>query len=511
MSISSSHTIGLHSRYNPLREAEKFVQHAQFPTNSRIYILLEPGKGYLSKILLNRNSSAKILEIHCSLENMDSDSQPNKAIKRWYPDYTSTLTSFLSKFISDLEIGEITIVEWPPAERVYGNDYLQIKEYVRSFLQERRATIHTTGKFGRLWLGNTLKRVAMLPSICSGLKVNAPVLIAASGPSLNQSIPILKELQNTLFIISLPSSLATLTYHGINPDIIVHSDPGYYADYHFRQLLNSSILQAAPMYAAGYKRTNDTLLILETGSSLESYFTKTLNTYTEAIKPHGTVAGLAYQLSDKISSGPIIFAGLDFCFYDIRSHSRPHSFEEIFQSVIHRYKSLHELYYERSPHSLETNTNKHNQNFSLKQYSHWFQRLSPKTHSRFYRLNPSSITIPAFTVLQEENLREMCKESSSPIFDYTTVQITKETKRTSLISLPIEIQSQYEHFLLQDTGTNHIITQLKKYPLLYELYQYTELPLLFRIQKGSAEKKDLLRAYPRIIGEVKSIIRAVLS
>src|SRR6056297_2764662 len=511
MSISSSHTSGLHSRYDPMREAEKFLAHSEIPTDSKIYILLEPGKGYLSQILHYKNPSAKILEVHCSSEFQNRDSRLHESIKTWHPDYPGSLSSFLSKYISDFEIGEIKIVEWPPAARVYGDDYVRTKEYLRSFLQERRATVHTTGKFGRVWIKNTLKRLARLPSVCTGLTVNAPVLIAASGPTLNQSIPLLKELEHALFIISLPSSLATLTYHGISPDIVVHSDPGYYAEYHLRKLSTGSFLQAAPLYAAGYTRLTDSLLILATGSPLENYFIKTLNTYAETISPHGTVAGLAYQLAQKISSGPIIFAGLDFCFNDIQSHARPHSFEEILQSVTHRYKNIHGLYYERSPRAAEKSTPAPNQNFSLERYSQWFQRLPPETHSRFYRLKPSSITIPAFTTLGEEGVRKMCENISKPLFDYTSARIDKKTIRASLSSLEAAVQSQYEQFLLQDTESHHIITQLKKNPLLFELYQCTNLPLLFRIQKGSADKKDLLEAYPGIIGELHSISQAVLS
>jgi len=396
MSISSTHITGLHSRYDPWREAEKYIQHTQVSFSKKFYILLEPGYGYLAKVLLNKNSHAKILEVHCTKDlEIFSVTTAQSGIAAWWPDSEISLTAFLSTHIDDLDIGSVEVIEWPPAERLFPNAYAKLKFQVRSFLQERRATIHTTGKFGRLWLRNTLKRVALFPPLITKLAVKTPIVIAASGPSLEKALPFLAHWQKSLFILALPSSIEALIQHKITPNMVVHSDPGFYSNYHLRSSLSAE-LQAAPLYAAGYRTALQQLLLLSTGSPVEEFFINKLNNNTLRIKPHGTVAGIAYQLASEISTGPIIWAGLDLCYQDIQAHPRPHSFDHLIQTASNRYAPLQDMYFRRSPLSTTGKTRPAPlQSFALTRYAEWFQRLSPALHERFFRLFPSEVYIPA--------------------------------------------------------------------------------------------------------------------
>src|SRR6056297_983496 len=122
MSISSTHITGLHSRYDPWREAEKYIQHAQVSFSSATYILLEPGYGYLGQVLLKKNPHAKIVEVHCTSDiETFSVSAVQPEISAWSPDSQISLFAFLSLQIDDLEIGSVEVLEWPPAERIFPN------------------------------------------------------------------------------------------------------------------------------------------------------------------------------------------------------------------------------------------------------------------------------------------------------------------------------------------------------------------------------------------------------
>ncbi|MDZ7793413.1 MAG: 6-hydroxymethylpterin diphosphokinase MptE-like protein [Spirochaetia bacterium] len=512
MSISSTHLTGLHSRYDPWREAEKYIQHAQVSLSKKIYILLEPGYGYLAKVLLNKNPHAKILEVHCigGVETFSvSAAQPE--IAAWLPGSEISLSAFLSTHIDDLEIGSVEIIEWPPAERGFPNAYAKLKHQVRSFLQERRATVHTTGKCGRLWLRNTLKRVAFLPPLITELKVNVPIVIAASGPSLQKALPLLAHRQDSLFILALPSSIRTLTQHKIKPHMVVHSDPGFYSNYHLRSSLSAD-LQAAPLYAAGYRTALQQLLLLSTGSPIEEFFISKLSNNALRIMPHGTVAGIAYQLATKISTGPIIWAGLDLCYQDIQAHPRPHSFDHLIQTACHRYAPLQDIFFRRSPLSTAGETRPAPlQSFALTRYADWFQRLSPALHNQFFRLFPSAVEIQAFTHISTTEVEAFCDKPVSVAMTKQSIELEEDAGLRALTAFIEEVLTQTDHFNEPYNTSEDVLFRLKNYPLLYELMKYTSLPLLFRLHRGSAKLKDVQIALSKTSAEIQSIIQAVNS
>ncbi len=531
MSISKSRTLSLHSRYDPWREAEKYLIHSQIPLDSKIYVLLEPGNGYLTYKLLETNPNVKIIEVHCSRtyqkESLKTNNKTAGSIRQWCPDDKEDLSSFLSGSVPDFDIGNVTVVEWPPAKHAFGELYSQIKHRVRSFLQERRASIHTTGKFGRLWLRNTLKKFSSLNTVCTRITSTAPLIIAASGPSLQQVLPLLSEIQNSALIISLPSAADALLYYGINPDLLVHSDAGFYANYHLRSLQSTTPVQAAPLHAAGCRSFTAPLLPLSTGSALENYLLHTLKVPALNVSSHGTVAGIAYQIASMITEGPIVFAGLDFCFNDIEGHVRPHSFRHLIESTSHRYEPLHELYFRRSPLADETAQklnqgpqleykNKALQNYALERYAQWFQRLSPELHHRFYRIYPSVVEIPAFHTINKNELYNLCarssqKDKSGRVFNYETQQINNKAVLTTMFKLTAVLDSQFNQFFSELSSVSHALFQLHRYPLLFELFQYMCLPLLFRMQRNTVHYEEIRDSYTNLIDEIESLIQAVYS
>src|SRR6056297_3172699 len=97
------HGISLHSRYSPYKEAERFVDSLKLKDPLGIYVLIEPGLGYLTLELKKRFPSALFVELHCTdqLEGL----YLSETVARWSPaQLTNTNTScysFLAKHIPD--------------------------------------------------------------------------------------------------------------------------------------------------------------------------------------------------------------------------------------------------------------------------------------------------------------------------------------------------------------------------------------------------------------------------
>ena len=534
MSISL-HTAALHSKYDPWREAEKYLRHSSVSTDSSIYLLLEPGRGYLTHLLHKYNPTAKLIEVHCSSEVEPLQSREPSAVERWNPHSEKSLSAFLAEQIDDLDIGRVTILEWPPAERVFGSTFNEIKTGVRNFLQERRGTIHTTGKFGRLWLRNSLKRAAHMPPLLKNIHVQTPIVIAASGPSLNRAIPLLQQQQQKLFILALPSSISALQHAGILPDMIVHSDPGFYAGYHLHSADSAHSIAAAPLFSAGYRRSDVRLALLSTGTPIEEYFVHELSLNPIRINSHGTVAGIAFQLAlqlgspvkpdDLLEGPPIIFAGLDFCYDDILGHSRPHSFDKLLYAGHTRLQPIQHIYYSRSPRSRGENQR---QTFALERYAGWFQQLGLDYRRKVYRLFPSAEEIPGFTGIDAEEFMQIFSQTGyTPRYGHDAVhwsgaddkfsaelqQVSKPDIRSALIQYSQALQTQFDTFtanaVSEGSFSGRALKTLKGFPLLLEFVEYTDYSLLFRLRRKTAGFDELRNSYLQNMHTLESLIQAV--
>jgi hypothetical protein len=510
-------TATLHSKYDPWKEAERYLRHTSISSDSRIYLLIEPGKGYLTQLLHTRNPDAKLIEVHCNEQMAPIElSAPAAQPARWSPGSNCSLFAFLAHHIADLDIGSVEVVEWPPAERAFGDVYSRIKTGVRHFLQERRATVHTTGKFGRLWLRNTIKRVAALPPLMENLKVHSPIIIAASGPSLSKSTPLLRKYRKSLFIMALPSALPALAHAGIQTDMVVHSDPGFFAEYHLRLQPSSEnnmtvAIEAAPLYSKGYRQEFPRFFWLSTTTPSEQFFAHALDITPMSLASHGTVAGIALQLALELireDSQPVFFCGLDFCFDDILGHTTPHSFDPLLFSVHSRLEPIQEIFYKRSP---KAHAGNRSQTYALERYSAWFQKLPSSYRNQVYRLFPSEVEIDAFTDIDAAGFEHILTRYSggTQINNWTaeTQRIPHSKAKSALVHYSHTLHSQYQEISALDA--RRLLQNMRNYPLLLEFVQYTDYPLLFRLQRGTADFFELQRTVERHLDEIDSIIRAV--
>ncbi len=410
MSDHRVHGISLHSRYNPQREACRYLDNQIQDSAAGVYIFIEPGEGHLSKELLHRHPEALAIEVHCD-SVFQGDEIPG-SLYCWNPSSSVSLRAFLSRHISDYDLGLVRILEWEPSRKAYGQDYDSILNTVRTFLQERRGSIHTTGTFGYRWLKNTFRRVLTLSSAAAAGPINQPVLIAASGPTLADSIPLIRSFRSSVSLWALPSSIRFLLQENIVPDLIIHTDPGFYAgfhlDYHPRQSM-PEIPVAAPLSAAvpGHDLP---YVALNTGTPMERYILQALSLPSVNTIQHGTVAGTALYTAFALSPLPVFFAGLDLRFNDIRGHCRPHSFDTLFLASNRRVQPLTHIYYDRSPRSNIPGSTEGDasvsQNFALKRYEEWFASLSSDTDRRVYRLFPTHANIPSFIDIESAKVFE---------------------------------------------------------------------------------------------------------
>ena len=439
---SNVHGINLHSKYNPHVEARRYIESQNLNDESGIYLLIEPGHGYLSQELHKIYPNAIILEVHCDTRFQNPDIFGS--LYCWTPDSDVSLKKFLSTHISDFDLGLIHVVEWKPSLQAYGDSYEQILRTVISFLQERRGNVHTTGKFGFKWISNMCNRVLRMKSVLIPELSGLPILIAASGPSLIRSISIIRRFLSHISLWALPSSVNFLMHHDILPDIIIHTDPGYYAKHHLRSISHCNIPLATPLLSA-VSENERSAIILNNQTLMEQFVIDALDIPSLHTISHGTVSGTALFLALVYSDLPIFFAGLDLSFKDIQGHCRPHSFDSLFLSMCNRNLPLTGMYYSISPRVEE--------NFAFNRYSEWFGSLILEKGQTVYRLFPSDIDIPSFINIHTEKAFRKVMDNSKRLSQidgetgfgsgFSSYQVETNAGRDALLRYLCALREQY--------------------------------------------------------------------
>ncbi len=507
------HGISLHSRYSPYKEAERFVDSLKLKDPLGIYVLIEPGLGYLTLELKKRFPSALFVELHCTdqLEGL----YLSGPVARWSPSQFKTTNtsfySFLAKHIPDTGLGRVKILECPPAERAFGETYRMIRTQLITFLQERRATVHTTGIFGHRWLFNSIKRILNLDEIVIPFFEQRPVVICAGGPSLSSALPAIARLGDRVGVWALPSALTALSAEGITPDMVIHTDAGYYAGFHLRDLSGSSIVQTTPLFSVFNSAITSPVLLLNTGSPLENFFVENLNLSAVKAFSHGIVAGTAMAAASSMGRGPIIFAGLDLAFSDILGHVRPHSFDSLFLSETSRFKSLVDIYYRRAPKSSEESKDSasSDQNFALRRYDEWFSSLPKTHHDKFFRLFPSRVDIPAFTELRTfESLYSLLDRFPGHKTFMDRTSLGEQDRRNAVYRYLKTIEEQKK--ILATKSSSFSLTEiLGRFKLLEEFITCCCYARLFRIVHhgtyDSSQLEQLLLQVNTTLNELKTL------
>jgi len=381
----------LHSRYNPQKEAERFVK-ASISNKPSLIILLGSGLGYVQECISTLFPETTLLAVYYDDILHKNNFYRNNYVQNWFPSSNISIHSFFTRFIEERTLNNIAVLEWNPASIIYQDLSLEINNELKNVIQQLNGNIFTTAVFGKKWIRNMICNYLSLDNYCTLDRENAPIVIASSGPTLNQSIKEIKRLRNKFRLWALPSSLKALSHHRIKPDLLLSTDPGFYGSFHFN-FLNEDILVALPLTASrGLWKNNNSALILNQSMPFENDLFSLDTLENTKIDSNGTVSGTALELAS-LKSDLIYFTGLDLCYMDIQSHIKPHSFDDLLSSETYRMNSIHSLIYKRSSTTIADFERGIRTSRSLDTYKNWFNTKSLNQSLQIKRLNPSPVKI----------------------------------------------------------------------------------------------------------------------
>ncbi len=383
----------LHSRFDPEKEADKFVRSVLGAGSApRTIVILGESLGYLARAAKTRFPFSRIVSV-CYSRALIPENDGKDPV--WHPDDPESLHDFFDRSVEETDPSGIAIVEWPQSRVVYPEMSKLARDAFAESLRKLKANILTTSYMGRLWLRNSFINFVALSSVCANLPPvrNRIVMIAGSGPSLAESVSFISGRRDSLVIIALPSSVDCLYAHGIVPDIVVLTDPGYYSAVHLHPLARERVTVAMPLSACrGIRNLPEAnVFFIEQPYFFERELLSQAGYDAIRIPPQGTVASTALQLGLRLTDLEIVCTGLDFSARDILTHARPNTFERLFEPRSCRTSPFYDSAYKRSFDITGRKTGKlgFRTSDSLLAYAGWFDSFSATHASRIFQLNPS--------------------------------------------------------------------------------------------------------------------------
>jgi hypothetical protein len=200
---------------------------------------------------------------------------------------------------------------------------------------------------------NFFRNIALFQNTLKYKKMDVPIVITGSGPSLEAAIPRIKAVREGFFVLAASSSLQALAAGGITPDMAISTDGGGWALTHlysfFRLQTTKPPLMALSLCAAVPSQCSDIpLLPMNDGSLWQNMALNAIGLPSVLIPQRGTVTASALELALEISNGGIFLAGMDLSVRGIRSHARPNGFDYLFFGCASRLRPVYTQYYIRS-------------------------------------------------------------------------------------------------------------------------------------------------------------------
>lgn len=318
----------LHSSYNPSREAERFIQNLIIPFCPSLIILLEPGLSYTTKFLKNKFPKVKIGVIRYinsfSKYNSDFDFVLN------YYEHEKDFENYLFNSLNEEQLLSCFFLEWEPSSKVFSETHKKVAECIKNVISKAKTVLVTRQYFEKKWLLNSLNNIKYLKqNYYLSKKINKPILIISSGPSLNKCLTIIKNNREKFFIICLSSAISVCHYFDIIPDLCMTTDGGFWAGLHLKQILklNVPLALSTESYCPKKIIQNGKILLLRYNDGISYKILKHLNLELKKIERNGTVSGSALLYALENSTNDIYFCGLDMSNQKGFQHTQPNEIE----------------------------------------------------------------------------------------------------------------------------------------------------------------------------------------
>lgn len=419
----------LHSKYNPINEAEKLIMSDVFCNasikNSCVFYGL--GLGYIHELYVKQNplSSLVIIEPDLFVFLLFLISRPLDDF--FMHDNLTLLLGLYPKDVLDFfeakVFFDVPFFKSPSLMEVNYAWFSEFETLKKRRQEKENLNKNTLKKFGKLWLKNFFKnkaQVEKLPgiSLLKNFFKPYPCVITAAGPGLDEVLDIVKDKEDKFIIIAADTAVRACLRKGINPDFIILMDAQYWNYLHLADLdiSDSILITESSVYPAVFRIKTKAKFLCTSMFPLAQYIEEAIGEKGKLITG-GSVATAAWDFARLLGCSEIIFAGLDLAFTDLQTHFKGSRFEEDINSVSSRFFSSeaasHLNLYSASPQLKEGYNGKVLSDKRMEMYAWWFEsKIAEFPDIKTYKLLPLGLKIPNMPVLSKEEFLIRADNSS---------------------------------------------------------------------------------------------------
>lgn len=324
----------LHSKYNPLREAESIIdkleEREDIDEDTHV-IFYGLGLGYHIEAFVNRYPDVEFSLYEPSLEVFYHFLDSANLKSNTYRKLTSVQCEYKPKIMEDFFNSiikkidkKIIIMDLPSYSSVFREKHEMFFSRFKEVIINKRKSLHTNYAFQKRWIINSMKNfkeVLSTPNILAekkGAFKNKPAILVAAGPSLNDEIENLRYIKENglAYIFSVGSSINTLIHNGIYPDAVTTYDPTEKNQIVFEMLKEKDIKEVPMIFGSsvGYETLENypgkKYHMITSQDAISNYYLRNKDSSPiNIVYDAPSIAVVTLQLLYQLGFNPIILAG----------------------------------------------------------------------------------------------------------------------------------------------------------------------------------------------------------
>lgn len=334
--------ICIHSRYNPIEEAELIIKEYEAVMQNYKHILfVGVGLGYIieafTKLYSNKEFSIyepieDTFNKYISLKKIENKNLTNLCVGQ----NKEEIAQFLNNVLQQTEKG-LLFLYLPSYKRLFPKEYDFFSGELNLAVKRKRALLATNASFQKNWVSNSIynfKTTLNTPDIFienpDRFKGKTGIIVAA-GPSLDFEIENLKYIKqnNMAFIFSVSSATNAMIKNNIEPHAVLSYDPGQGNMIGvFRKIIDENddkfpLIFGTSIYSDIVKEYRGPMahMITEQDTISQYYLQNTDGKKFEKVNDAPSIAVLALELLYKLGCSKIILVGQNLSYYKGQNYS----------------------------------------------------------------------------------------------------------------------------------------------------------------------------------------------
>ena len=346
----SGGVVALHSRYQPLEEAQRLIKQIEIADRLAFYVF-GFGLGYHVE-LLSKSAGKEalffifepdLLLLRTAMECRDlSELIESRRLHFFHRLEKGDLLNRLTPHTALISVGAEQVVH-PPSMEVAGEFHRQMQTWIGEYDSFGKTSLNTVVLNSRKTAQNVARNLAWYLATPPLARLHnrykgRPAIIVSAGPSIRKNKHLLPGLKGHAVLIATQTMLRPMLEMGVEPDFVTSLD---YHDICTRFFENlpanlSTELVAEPKAASAIFGMYPGPVSLLGNRFAELALRESRVSKTEL--PGGaTVAHLAFYLAEYMGNDPIIFVGQDLGFSDGLCYAPGTSYEDVWRPELSRF------------------------------------------------------------------------------------------------------------------------------------------------------------------------------